>query len=83
MSHAQMTAEAKKSEAVQSLRLEQAAQKRRQRAASRDEECGPDDELCEGLQDTFPASDPVSPTVTTISGKPKKDAKSSRVRKPS
>lgn len=31
-----------------------------------------EEELEEGLKDTFPASDPVSPTGTTIPGKPQK-----------
>lgn len=32
-----------------------------------------DDELEEGLEDTFPASDPVSVTGSSITGAPKKD----------
>ena len=49
------------SAAVRSLKLEQAKQKRAK-----------DDELEEGLEDTFPASDPVSATNTVTAGQPKK-----------
>ena len=45
--------------ATRSLRAEQKAQ------------ANGEDELEEGLEDTFPASDPVSPTSTTTSGAPK------------
>lgn len=32
-----------------------------------------EDELEEGLEDTFPASDPVSPTGSSITGAPKRE----------
>jgi len=38
-----------------------------------DEKARRDDELEEGLEDTFPASDPVSVTGSSITGAPKKD----------
>jgi hypothetical protein len=59
------TAPRKDSPAVKSLRKEQAAE--REKTPEQLEE-----ELEEGLKDTFPASDPVSPTSTAIPGKPKK-----------
>lgn len=49
----------KETPAARSLRKEQARKT-------------PDDELEEGLEDTFPASDPVSVTSTTTTGAPKK-----------
>jgi hypothetical protein len=52
----------KKSPAVRSLEREQ-----RMRAKKDKEE-----QLDEGLEDTFPASDPISVTSTTIPGRPKK-----------
>jgi hypothetical protein len=54
---------AKKSPAVKSLEREQAKQ---DRASDREQE------LEEGLEDTFPASDPVSVTSTAHPGGPKK-----------
>lgn len=56
----------KRSPAVSSLESEQKKQQTR-----------PESELEEGLEDTFPASDPVSPTGTTTSGGPgaKNDAR--------
>jgi hypothetical protein len=54
----------KKSLAVKSLEREKRKQK--QGADKREEE------LEEGLEDTFPASDPVSVTSSSISGGPKK-----------
>ena len=56
--------DAKKSPAVKSLEREKSKQK--QGADLREEE------LEEGLEDTFPASDPVSITSSTHSGGPKK-----------
>ena len=53
------------SPAVKSLRQEQAAHRRKS-----PEEL--EEELEEGLRDTFPASDPVSPTSSAIPGQPKK-----------
>ncbi|MDX8490631.1 hypothetical protein RFN29_03470 [Mesorhizobium sp. VK22B] len=38
-----------------------------------------DEELEEGLEDTFPASDPVSITSTSITGAPAKPAKAKTV----
>ena len=58
---------AKKSPAVKSLEKEQRKQK--QDADLKEEE------LEEGLEDSFPASDPVSVTSTTHSGGPKKKRK--------
>jgi len=55
---------AKKSPAVRSLEREQRRQKDKE------------EELDEGLEDTFPASDPVSVTSTSIPGGPKKRPKS-------
>jgi len=55
----------KSSPAVKSLRKEQAKQRNK---SPKERE----DELVEGLKDSFPASDPVSPVSTTIPGKPKK-----------
>ncbi|PWJ81022.1 hypothetical protein C7441_111143 [Pseudaminobacter salicylatoxidans] len=52
---------AKKSPAVRSLEREQ-----RKQAKDEDEQ-----KLEEGLEDTFPASDPVSVTSTSIPGGPK------------
>lgn len=49
---------AKKSPAVRSLEKEERQQARRA------------DELEEGLEDTFPASDPVSVTEPTVPGRP-------------
>jgi hypothetical protein len=49
---------AKKSPAVRSLEKEERDQQRR------------GDELDEGLEDTFPASDPVSVTEPTVAGGP-------------
>ena len=56
--------DAKKSPAVKSLEREKSKQK--QSVDLREEE------LEEGLEDTFPASDPVSITSSTHSGGPKK-----------
>lgn len=56
----------KKSPAVKSLEREQSKQKRE---TERDIVEG---ELEEGLEDTFPASDPVSVTSSTHPGGPKK-----------
>jgi len=56
---------APKTDAVRSLEREQARQARKTK----------EDELREGLEDTFPASDPVSVTGTTTAGdagKPRK-----------
>ena len=50
--------------ATRSLRAEQAETARRERE-------GDEEKLEEGLEDTFPASDPVSVTTTTTSGAPK------------
>lgn len=55
------------SPAVESLKREQKATKKK---ASRKA-----DELTEGLEDSFPASDPVSVTATSIPGGPKKARK--------
>ena len=60
---------AKKSPAVKSLEREQRKQKQGSDADEREEE------LEEGLEDTFPASDPVSVTSSSISGGPKKPRK--------
>ena len=62
----------KKTSAVRSLEHEQ------HHAVSAEEE------LEEGLEDTFPASDPVSITATTISGAPARPGKAKTVpgRKP-
>ncbi|MDQ2632911.1 MAG: hypothetical protein M3Y78_04150 [Pseudomonadota bacterium] len=57
----------KKSPAVKSLERE----KRRQKHAA---DAG-EEELEEGLEDTFPASDPVSVTSSSIPGGPKKKQK--------
>jgi hypothetical protein len=59
--------DAKKSPAVKSLEREQ--RKQSQDADKREEE------LEEGLEDTFPASDPVSVTSSSIPGGPKKKQK--------
>ena len=59
--------EAKKSPAVKSLEREKRRQK--QDANLREEE------LDEGLEDSFPASDPVSVTSSSIPGGPKKKPK--------
>jgi len=56
-----------KSPAVKSLEREQKAEKKR---GSAKQEL--DDELEEGLEDTFPASDPVSITSSAIAGGPKR-----------
>lgn len=55
--------DAKETPAVKSLRREEARTEDKR------------SELDEGLLDTFPASDPVAPTVTTTSGAPPKDGK--------
>lgn len=52
------------SPAVRSLRREQKGQTA----------LTPEQELEKGLKDTFPASDPVSPTSSTTAGKPAKTA---------
>lgn len=58
-----------KSPAVKSLRKEQAAQKFSAGTTA-------EDKLQEGLEDTFPASDPVAVTApTTKSGEPAKGGK--------
>ena len=57
----------KKSAAVRSLEHEQ------------HEESSAEEELEEGLEDTFPASDPVSITGTSISGAPAKPGKAKTV----
>ena len=59
--------EKKKSPAVKSLEREKRTQKHE--ADVREEE------LEEGLEDTFPASDPVSVTSSSIPGGPKKKQK--------
>ena len=59
------TKPASESPAVKSLRKQRETEARKS-----PEEL--EEELDEGLRDTFPASDPVSPTGTTIPGKPKK-----------
>ena len=59
--------EEKKSPAVKSLERE----KRRQKHGADVRE----EELEEGLEDTFPASDPVSVTSSSIPGGPKKKQK--------
>lgn len=59
--------EAKKSPAVKSLEREKRKQKHN--ADLREEE------LETGLEDSFPASDPVSITSTSIPGKPKRRKK--------
>ena len=59
--------EKKKSPAVKSLEREKRKQKHE--ADVREEE------LDEGLEDTFPASDPVSVTSSSIPGGPKKKQK--------
>jgi len=55
----------KKSAAVRSLEREQAEADRKGDLA--------EEELEEGLEDSFPASDPVSVTSPTVSGGPEKD----------
>jgi len=57
----------KKSPAVRSLEREQRAA---HEPANAKEEA--DDELEEALEDTFPASDPISAISTSIPGKPKR-----------
>lgn len=57
----------KKSPAVRSLEREQRAA--REPANAKEEA---DDELEEALEDTFPASDPISAISTSIPGKPKR-----------
>ncbi|MGE3365845.1 MAG: hypothetical protein AB7I34_20640 [Rhizobiaceae bacterium] len=65
MSDAKQAAKSKpESPAVRSLRKE----RKKQSALT------PEQELEKGLKDTFPASDPVSPTSSTTAGKPAKDA---------
>lgn len=59
-----------KSPAVESLKREQQGEKKQVSAKQ-----ALDDELEEGLEDTFPASDPVSVTSSTIPGRPKKKRK--------
>jgi hypothetical protein len=54
---------AKKSPAVRSLEKEERGKARRE------------EELDEGLEDTFPASDPVSVTEPTVPGRPGKTQK--------
>ena len=58
------SSEAKKSPAVRSLERSSASKKKLK-----------EEELEEGLEDTFPASDPVSVTSTSIPGGPKKPKK--------
>jgi hypothetical protein len=58
---------AKKSPAVKSLEREKRKQERKSQTGGLEEE-----ELEEGLEDSFPASDPVSVTSSTIPGGPKK-----------
>lgn len=58
---------AKKSPAVKSLEREKRRQK--QDADLKEEE------LDEGLEDTFPASDPVSVTSSSVPGRPKQKQK--------
>lgn len=60
----QATKSKSESPAVRSLRKEQ----KQQSALT------PEQELEKGLKDTFPASDPVSPTSTVTAGKPAKRA---------
>ncbi|NGN44325.1 hypothetical protein G6N74_24955 [Mesorhizobium sp. CGMCC 1.15528] len=57
-------AKAKRSPAVRSLEREQRKKEIENKTA--------EEELEEGLEDTFPASDPISVTSTSISGGPKK-----------
>ncbi|RFC66909.1 MULTISPECIES: hypothetical protein [Mesorhizobium] len=57
----------KKSPAVRSLEREQRATKE---AANAKQEA--DDQLEEALEDTFPASDPISAISTSIPGEPKR-----------
>lgn len=59
----------KKSPAVKSLEREQSKQKRETKRQI------VEGKLEEGLEDTFPASDPVSVTSTTHTGGPKKPGK--------
>lgn len=54
----------RKSEAANAFRKERA-----RKSSAKDG----DDELEEGLEDTFPASDPVAPTSSTTSGGPDKE----------
>ncbi|MEP9387955.1 hypothetical protein [Mesorhizobium sp. KR9-304] len=61
--------DAKKSPAVKSLEREQSKQPHLSPKQERDEE------LEEGLEDTFPASDPISVISSSIPGKPKKKQK--------
>lgn len=56
-----------KSSAVRSLEKEQQAESKKGPAKQQ-----LDMELQEGLEDSFPASDPISVTSTTIPGRPKK-----------
>lgn len=67
MASPKTTDDAKKSPAVKSLEREKRTQKRN--ANDREEE------LDEGLEDSFPASDPVSVTSSSIPGGPKKKPK--------
>jgi hypothetical protein len=67
MANPKTPASAKKSPAVKSLEREKRKQK--QEADLREEE------LDEGLADTFPASDPVSVTTSAVPGAPKKSRK--------
>jgi hypothetical protein len=60
-----------KSPAVKSLEREQKSAAKR---GSAKQEL--DDELEEGLEDTFPASDPIAVISTTTAGKPRKRKKS-------
>lgn len=49
---------------------------RRERAREGSARANVEQELQEGLEDTFPASDPVSQTSASIAGKPPKDRQS-------
>lgn len=59
------TSKSDQSPAVRSL-------KREQREQAKNPESVAEQELEEGLEDTFPASDPVAVTSTTRPGRPKK-----------
>jgi hypothetical protein len=60
--------------APQSPRTSEAAEAfRKERARKGSVQSNPEEELQEGLEDTFPASDPVSYDSAGVPGKPPKD----------
>ncbi|RST86332.1 hypothetical protein EJC49_11210 [Aquibium carbonis] len=62
------TEQARTSEAAEAFRKERAKE-----GSARPD---PDEELQEGLEDTFPASDPVSHDTASVAGKPPRDRQS-------